>query len=251
MIRRLRRRLMGRDRPLSGADLGRRYPDLDPEFAPLFDACRHATMTSVERVYALYKAVEYVIRAEIDGDFVECGVWRGGSLMMMALALRHFGGMARPLHGFDTFAGMPPPGARDVRHDTGEPASTRLAKTPRNENSIEWALAPIDTVRANMAATGHPAELTSFHPGLVEQTLPSEAPARIALLRLDTDWYELTKHELVHLYPRLAPGGILIIDDYGHFRGAREATDEYFGKGGPHILLNRIDGSGRIGVKPA
>jgi len=250
MIRRLRRRLLRRDRPLSGADLERRFPDFDPEFAALFDACRHATMTAAERGYALYKAVEYITRAEIAGDFVECGVWRGGSLMMMALALRHFGANPRRLHAFDTFAGMPPPGPRDVRHDTGEPASERLAKTPRSENSIEWALAPIDVVRANMAATGYPAELTSYHPGLVEETLPVEAPERIALLRLDTDWYESTKHELIHLYPRLVSGGVLIIDDYGFFRGARQATDEYFAEIDEAILLNRTDNSGRIAIKP-
>jgi hypothetical protein len=101
-----------------------------------------------------------------------------------------------------------------------------------------------------MAASGHPVELVSYHPGLVEKTLPAEAPEQIALLRLDTDWYESTKHELVHLYPRLVPGGVLIIDDYGFFRGARQATDEYFSGNDARILLNRIDASGRIGIKP-
>jgi O-methyltransferase len=250
MFRRLRRRLPGRDWPLTAAELKHRHPDLDPEFAALFEACRAATMTSAERLYGLYKAVEYIVCAGIAGDFVECGVWRGGSLMMMALTLQRFGGPPRRLHAFDTFEGMPPPGPRDVRHDTGKPASELLAEEPRSEDSAIWALAPIDVVRANLTATGHSPELTVFHPGLVEQTLPAEAPARIALLRLDTDWYESTKHELIHLYPRLAPGGVLIIDDYGHFRGARQATDEYFSESGTSILLNRIDYSGRIGVKP-
>src|SRR4029077_10587503 len=104
------RRLGRRTSELSGGELARRYPDLDPGFAPLYEACRHATMTSVERLYALYKAVEYAVRAGVDGDFVECGVWRGGSVMMMALALQRFGDAGRKLHCFDTFAGMPPPG---------------------------------------------------------------------------------------------------------------------------------------------
>jgi O-methyltransferase len=251
MLKRLRRRLTGRHkRELTGANLGRRYPDLDPEFGPLFEACRHATMTSVERLYALYNAVEYVVKADISGDFVECGVWRGGSLMMMALALQHFGDAGRRICAFDTFEGMPPPGPLDIRHASGETAGALLAKTRRSETSLIWAMAPIDIVRANMAATGYRSELVSFHRGLVEQTLPSQAPERIAVLRLDTDWYESTKHELVHLYPRLAPGGVLILDDYGYYRGARQATDEFF-SGGAGILLNRIDDSGRIGIKPA
>ncbi|HVC53788.1 MAG TPA: TylF/MycF/NovP-related O-methyltransferase [Stellaceae bacterium] len=250
MLKQLRRRLLRhKTQGLIGADLERRRPDFDPEFAPLFDACRSATMTSVERLYALYKAVEYIIGAGIEGDFVECGVWRGGSLMMMALALQHFGQEGRRLHAFDTFSGMPPPSSRDVRHETGETAAALLARSPRDEGTAIWALAAIDTVRANMEATGYPPELISFHVGMVESTLPAEAPERVALLRLDTDWYESTKHELVHLYPRLAPGGVLIIDDYGYFRGARQATDEFFAEHGA-LLLNRIDESGRIAVKP-
>jgi O-methyltransferase len=207
-------------------------------------------MTSVERLYALYKAVEYVVTARIPGDFVECGVWRGGSLMMMALALVRCGGVGRTLHGFDTFEGMPPPGTRDVKHATGEPASVLLAQSPKTQDSVIWAVAPVDVVQANLAATRYPANLIVLHRGLIETTVPAEAPERIALLRLDTDWYESTRHELVHLYPRLAPGGVLIIDDYGYFRGARQATDEYFRDSAPSVLLNRIDDTGRIGVKP-
>jgi hypothetical protein len=86
--------------------------------------------------------------------------------------------------------------------------------------------------------------------GKVEDTLPAQAPEQIALLRLDTDWYESTRHELEHLYPRLVSGGVLIIDDYGYWQGARQATDEYFAGRGIHLLLNRIDITGRIAIKP-
>jgi O-methyltransferase len=250
LLKRLRQRLARRDtRAPTGAELARRYPDLDPGFAPLHEACRPATMTSVERLYALYKAVEYVVSAGIAGDFAECGVWRGGSVMMMALALQHFGDAGRKLHCFDTFEGMPPAGPHDIRHDTGEAAADIYAKLAGDKDDPAWARASLDIVRGNIAGTGYPAELVSFHPGMVEDTLPADAPPRIALLRLDTDWYESTRHELVHLYPRLAPGGVLIIDDYGYFRGARQATDEYFAEAGRRILLNRIDNTGRIGVK--
>jgi hypothetical protein len=249
LLKRLRQRLARRDtRELPGAELARHYPDLDPGFAPLYEACRSATMTSVERLYALYKAVEYVVRAGIAGDFAECGVWRGGSVMMMALALQHFGDAGRKLHCFDTFEGMPPAGPRDIRHDTGEAAADIYAKIGDKDDPA-WARASLDIVRGNIAGTGYPAALVSFHPGMVEETLPAEAPERPALLRLDTDWYESTRHELVHLYPRLAPGGVLIIDDYGYFRGAQQATDEYFAGDDRRILLNRIDNTGRIGVK--
>ena len=85
---------------------------------------------------------------------------------------------------------------------------------------------------------------------MVEDTIPNQAPKEIALLRLDTDWYESTLHELEHLYPRLVSGGVLIIDDYGHWRGAREAVDEYIDKHKLKLFLTRIDYTGRLCVKP-
>jgi O-methyltransferase len=100
-----------------------------------------------------------------------------------------------------------------------------------------------------MAELDYPQEQIHFHKGKVEETIPSEAPETIALLRLDTDWYESTKHELEHLYDRLSPGGILIIDDYGHWEGARLATQEFMARSGGRLLLLPC-GTGRIGVKP-
>jgi O-methyltransferase len=79
--------------------------------------------------------------------------------------------------------------------------------------------------------------------------LPEFAPECISLLRLDTDWYESTRHELIHLFSRISKGGVIIIDDYGHWKGAREAVDEYIRENNIKILLNRIDYTGRIGVK--
>lgn len=81
--------------------------------------------------------------------------------------------------------------------------------------------------------------------GLVQDTLPGRAPDRIAILRLDTDLYNSTRHELEHLYPRLSPGGVLIVDDYGKFSGATRAVDEYFERVNEPILLNRIDTQGQ------
>jgi O-methyltransferase len=227
-----------------------RYPpDLDEGFWPLYNSCHTQSMTSPERLFAIYKAVEYVVGHGIDGDIVECGVWRGGSVMMMALALQAFGVPERVLHCFDTFEGMPPPGPADIRHDDGASAAAILAASPKNEDSAYWGTSPLETVRGNLAATGYPLEHIRFVKGMVEDTLPAHAPERIALLRLDTDWYASTRHELIHLYPRLAEGGVIIIDDYGFWRGARRAVDEYLAESGARLLLNRIDVTARIGVK--
>ncbi|HKX07347.1 MAG TPA: TylF/MycF/NovP-related O-methyltransferase [Stellaceae bacterium] len=225
-----------------------RAADIEPDFWPLYDACRDATMTSIERLYALHKAVDYVVRHDIPGDFVECGVWRGGSVMMMALTL-HGLGATRAIHCYDTFEGMPPPSGADVRDETGEDAAAILARTPKQDGDNMWAIAALDLVRQNVRSTGYPEYLVSYHKGLVEETVPASAPQAISLLRLDTDWYESTKHELVHLYPRLASGGILIIDDYGFWRGARKATDEYLAESQATLFLSRIDDTGRIGVR--
>jgi len=220
--------------------------DVDPEFWPLYEQCKPATLTSAEQLYALYKSIEYIVRGEVPGDLVECGVWHGGSFMMMALALRQFGDVRRHLFGFDTFDYVPEPGERDIRQDTGQSAAEFLQAYPRDH----WADA-FEAARANIASTRYPSELVTLCKGRVEETVPGSAPEQIALLRLDTDWYESTRHELVHLYPRLAAGGVLIIDDYGFWRGAREATDEYFRDRRDKVLLNRVDRTGRIGVKIA
>jgi hypothetical protein len=202
-------------------------------------------MTSIERVYALYEAVRYVITARIPGDIVECGVWRGGSSMMAAMTLDELGAR-RPLWLYDTFEGMPPPGEHDVRY-SGESATSLLRSAERVPGAWnEWAWATVEDVRANMASTGYDA--LEYVVGPVEETIPSRAPEQISLLRLDTDWYESTRHEIEHLYPRLSDGGVLIIDDYGHWQGAKRAIDEYFA--GRPILLNRIDYTGRVAVKP-
>ena len=220
--------------------------DLPAEFTALHQRCAPFTMTSVERMHALYEAVRYVSAAHIPGDVVECGVWRGGSSMLAALTLAQ-SGENRRLWLYDTFEGMPPPGEHDLRY-TGEHAGESLDPAQRVAGaSNDWAYATLDDVRSNMASAGRDDDV-EFVVGKVEDTIPARAPESIALLRLDTDWYESTRHELQHLYPRLAEGGVLIIDDYGHWQGARRAVDEYF-RDRP-ILLNRIDYTGRIAIKP-
>lgn len=205
-------------------------------------------MTSEERIYALYKAVEYLSAAPIPGDIVECGVWRGGSMMCAALTLLESGDTRRRLYLYDTFAGMVPPGRGDIDFK-GRAAADQLSAERRTEDSDIWAYSPLEVVQGNMASTGYPEDQISYVCGPVEQTIPATLPETIALLRLDTDFYSSTRHELEYLFPRLAKGGVLIVDDYGHWLGARRAVDEYFGASDIKILLNRIDYTGRIGVR--
>lgn len=223
--------------------------DMEPEFVELYELCRDATMTSIERMYALYKAVEHIVAEGIEGDLAECGVWRGGSAMMMALALRRFGAERR-IWLYDTFSGMTAPGDEDVQAMSGRPAAAILAERPRNGDDPFWGIASLAQVRSNLERTGYGAGNFRLVEGDVLQTLPDRSPERIALLRLDTDWHASTRHELETLYPRLSPGGILIVDDYGYWSGARQAVDQYFScPGVARPLLHRIDFTGRIGVK--
>jgi hypothetical protein len=203
-------------------------------------------MTARDKLFALILATRHVADHGIPGAIVECGVWRGGSMQAVALALAERGDTGRDLHLFDTFEGMPEPTDRDLRHD-GKPATELLADNDRSRPV--WAFATLDDVRAGMRETGYPAARVHFHPGRVEDTIPAQAPERIALLRLDTDWYESTRHELEHLYDRVPSGGIIVLDDYGYWQGAREATDDFLARTGVPLLLVPM-GSGRIAVKP-
>jgi O-methyltransferase len=230
---------------------GSRWPsDFSSEEIALVEAVSPYTMTTPVALAALADATRYVASARIPGAIVECGVWRGGSMMAVALTLLAVDRDDVDLYLMDTFEGMPSPTARDV-HWSGEPAEALLAGEPESDTSQLWARASLDEVTASMAQTGYPSPRVRYVRGLVEETVPDQAPDRIALLRLDTDWYESSKHELAHLYPRLSAGGILIIDDYGWWRGQREATDEYFRAHPPRPFLARVDDGGvRIAVKP-
>jgi O-methyltransferase len=212
---------------------------------------RAFTMTSPARVWALVNALKYISDNKVEGDVCECGVWRGGSAMAAALKLRSLGDPRR-LWLYDTFAGMSEPTQHDKSAETAVPAYDAWKKHQRDTLN-EWCLAPLDEVRRNMKSTGYPAELVRYVAGKVEETLsePSNIPDRIALLRLDTDWYESTRAELEALYDKLVPGGVLIVDDYAYWEGARRAVDEFFASRPRKILLDRIDNGGRIGVKPA
>lgn len=231
------------------AGAGSEYP---PDFTSLHSSIirqvQPYTMTSPERLYALMEAVRYIVESGVPGGIVECGVWKGGSMMAAALALRELKCENRDLYLFDTFEGMPKPLAVDASLH-GQQATDIFEALKIGDDSSDYCRAQWHEVREALLSTGYPPEHISMVKGKVEATIPESAPQSIALLRLDTDWYESTKHELEHLFPRLSPGGVLIIDDYGHWRGCQKAVDEYFGKNGTRIFLARIDYTGRIGIK--
>lgn len=220
--------------------------DIDEEAAAIIRTVQPFTMTNPEKLYAVITAARYVTRYQIAGAVVECGVWRGGSMHAFARALDAAGAHERDLYLFDTYAGMTAPGPRDRRGD-GRAASDLLASY--GKKSRVWAYASLEDVREGFAQVPYPQERLHFIQGPVEQTIPGEAPERIAVLRLDTDWYESTAHELAHLYDRLVPGGVLLLDDYGWWDGSREAVDEFLARTGARLYLART-GSGRVAIKP-
>lgn len=220
-----------------------------PEERHVLQLVKDYTAASVERTVGVINAVQYVVDNRIPGAIVECGVWRGGSMMAAIHTLLNRKDASRDVYLFDTFEGMSEPTEKDVMFD-GQKASELLSASERKEGVISyWCVAGIEDVTRNVLSTGYPKEKLHLIKGKVEDTIPKHAPDQIALLRLDTDWYESTAHELEHLYPRLVPNGVLIIDDYGHWQGAREAVDEYFAKQPFKPLLNRQDYTGRLLVK--
>jgi len=220
--------------------------DLTDREIEIVESVRPFTYTDDTRVAALMYAVGYITEHEIPGNIAECGVWRGGSMMAVARALMSHGDSSRHLYLYDTFEGMSEPTEHDKRF-SGESAKLLLDREPVGTGV--WCLASIEDVRTNMLSTGYPEEKVHFIKGKVEETLPSVLPDQLALLRLDTDWYESTKHELIHLFPLLDSRGLLIIDDYGHWQGARKATDEYFSEHKLNLYLHRVDYSCRVAVR--
>ena len=240
-IRVTRSRTADRQFPVEFSDDDRRIVE--------FVTSNELTMVSRERLFTTLMACQYVARQGIPGDFVECGVWRGGNSIVAADVFRRLA-PRKALHLFDTFAGMTAPSARDVDQQ-GVSADAEFIRGQRVDCN-EWCYASIAEVKANFAM-GHLGQCdVHYVKGDVLETLRLEenVPDSISVLRLDTDWYESTKLELEVLYPRLVDGGVLIVDDYGHWGGAKQAVDEYFANR-PRPFLQYTDYTGRVAVKVA
>ncbi len=236
---------------LQPVSAGHRYP---VEFTDVekkaFDhvRARNLSMVSDERLFATILACKHVLDQGIPGDFVECGVFRGGNAILAKMIFDAYRS-ERKVWLFDTFLGMTKPTPVDIGTSTGEDTLVEYLKMDRGDHN-EWVFCPIDQVKANFDAAGLLDDRVTFVQGDVLKTLDQPLlPEGIAVLRLDTDWYESTKKELQVLYPRLSVGGVLLIDDYGHFQGAQRATDEYFIETGARPLLNYTDYTGRVAVK--
>jgi hypothetical protein len=228
------------------ADYNGFHRDLKDEhhFRQYVEKVRSLTQTSIERLWATYSAAKYVIQNEIPGHFVECGVWKGGSSIMAMLALMELGVNDRHFFLFDTYEGMPDPTDEDGK------APHELLERQGREKFSEMNAVGILDVAKHVESFGYPKSKTHLVAGKVEDTIPRKGLDEVAFLRLDTDWYASTLHELQQLYPILSTGGVLIVDDYGHFSGARKAVDVYFQNPIRNILLARTDNTGRMGIKP-
>jgi hypothetical protein len=228
----------------------RRIPYATEDEERIMAFCDPYTQTTAERLFSLVRAVQYVSKAKIEGAFVECGVWKGGSVMVMGQMLDTLQD-SRDLYLFDTFSGMPPGVDVDVDLDGNDEHwyRTESDQYVHAGKDDQWNAVGLAEVKKNLAKANIQHQRLHFIEGKVEDTLPSQAPEKIALLRLDTDFYESTWHELETLFPRLCKGGVIIVDDYGHFLGARKAVDEYFKEHRINIFMHRIDYTGIIGIK--
>lgn len=224
------------------------YPDFEPFYKNIIEKVFPYTMTSPERLYALINAVKYIVENKLPGDMVECGVWRGGSMMAIAETLLALGDTKRHLYMYDTYEGMSAPTEKDK--DFGNQTAAQLLEQQEVGTSYDniWCYASLEDVQINLQLTNYPAAQLHFIKGPVEETLLKHAHfhPHIAILRLDTDWYASTKVEIEQLYHHLVPGGFMIVDDYGHWQGARQAIDEYFAKLPRTPFLHRVDYTGRM-----
>ncbi|MFN5335210.1 MAG: TylF/MycF/NovP-related O-methyltransferase [Bacteroidota bacterium] len=222
--------------------------DFNDSHKKIYSLVKDYTMTSPERIWSFIESINYVNKHAIEGAIVECGVWKGGSIMAALLRLMELKDSSREVYLYDTFEGMSEPTEYDI-DPKGNKAATLLNERIKDQQDHVWAYSPLEDVQQRVFKTNYPKEKIHFIKGKVEETIPGVIPEKISILRLDTDWYESTKHELYHLFPKLVKGGILILDDYGHWSGAKKATDEFINENNICILLNRIDQTGRIAIK--
>lgn len=212
---------------------------------------RNLSMGSKQRCWSTLMACKYVIECGIPGDFVECGVWRGGQALIAAYVFKNYGNEKRGVRLFDTFAGMTKPDEIDYKNfsEKNDVIDTFNKNQRRNHN--EWCYASLSEVKSYFSELNLLDSNIIFVEGDVLNTLsqPTNLPPMISVLRLDTDWYETTRLELETLYPNLENNGVLIIDDYGSWQGAKKAVDEYFLTHKPRPYFQVIDYTARCGIK--
>ena len=226
---------------------------LTPEDRQIVERALPYTMTGVPRLVATLDAVRYVVSREIPGALAECGVWRGGSVLAMILTLQEAGVENRDLYLYDTFEGMTEPTEHDVSPLDPPALETWQDAERRGERPWSELFGAEDSneeaVRGPCSRPATQRSASTCPRARSRRRSRRTRPDQLALLRLDTDWYESHPARAAAPLPALLPtGGVLIIDDYGHWEGARRAVDEYFADQ-PPLLLNRIDYTGRVAIK--
>jgi hypothetical protein len=197
----------------------------NPDRELYVNKCLPYTMTQAPRLQVLWNCVELINKYELKGDLVEAGVYKGGSAMLMGYAMKHYG-MTNKVIMFDTFAGMTKPSEKDYKlNSIKKPNTIQKWEEKQRDGYNEWAYGSYEEVKSNFEKTGY--KKYQMVKGDILKTIPFKIKD-IAILRLDTDWYESTKHSMNHLYPCLQDGGFLIVDDYYCWAGAKQAIDEYF-----------------------
>ena len=191
----------------------------------LINKCLQYSMTNFERMWSLIQSFHHVRQESLVGDFVECGVWKGGNIILLKKLIEKYN-LNKKVYGFDTFEGMVEPSFYDVNYNN---KSAKKMFDEHKKKDIGFAMCSLDDVKRNIKKNTKPDNIFLIK-GKVENTLKNKKklPKKISILRLDTDFYESTKIELEILFPRLVKGGVLIIDDYGFWKGAKKAVDEYF-----------------------
>ena len=206
------------------------------------------TVVGSLRLIATIMSCKYVIENNIYGDFVECGVWRGGNSIAAKLIFEAYD-CDKKVHLFDTFSGLTEPSNVDMTND-GTTGREFIARNSNDDNKVFYI--PLENVNNNFANASVDMSGVNFVKGDVCETLLDgrNVPKQIAILRLDTDWYESTKIEMEILYPLLSKKGVLLIDDYGHWVGARKAVDEFFANSEySRPFFQYTDNTGRAGIK--
>jgi hypothetical protein len=191
----------------------------------LINKCLQYSMTNFERMWSLIQSFHHVRQESLVGDFVECGVWKGGNIILLKKLIEKFN-FKKNIYGFDTFEGMVEPSFYDVNYNN---KSAKKMFDEHKKKDIGFAMCSLDDVKRNIKKNTKTDNIFLIK-GKVENTLKNKKklPKKISILRLDTDFYESTKIELEILFPRLVKGGVLIVDDYGFWKGAKKAVDEYF-----------------------
>ncbi len=239
---------------LCGLRLTHYHPDeppafIDGAFWKIYEKHRDKTSVFWSDAHTAYAVAKYVAVNGVEGDIVECGVWRGGCSIIMAETLKYYGCLNKKVFMYDTYAGMSEPSERDFPIGSTESPHPHWKELNKDTHNA-WFYAPIEEVKRNANAADYPSDNFVFVKGKVEDTLPGVIPCAISVLRLDTDWYRSTYHEMEHLFPRLSIGGVLIVDDYAAYAGAKNAVDDYLKEQKIRIFLAADPLTGKVaGIK--